>query len=216
MDVNRWLRSKARLFVDWCYCSSAAGIDRVGDKDSGWVVQTVPPPRVAYCAGVGKGMSFEIELARVAGRPVLVFDPSPTGIATVQALPEIDNLTFFPVGMAAETGVVEFSVPRDAGEGSYSVAQDDLEKVSFECWSLKTIMDKRGDTAIDLLKMDIEGFEYDIVEQMLDEGIRVRQLCVELHPWLKPGRTRPLIKRLRKARYRIIYKHHGDYTFLLR
>jgi FkbM family methyltransferase len=172
------------------------------------------PPRVAYCAGVGQGMSFELELAKMMPRPVLVFDPSPTGINTVAAS-DTHNLQFFPVGLAAHTGTLQFSVPKNPGEGSYSVVQNGVDVVSFECYDLPTIMSKNGDAAIDLLKMDIEGFEYDIIRQFLDQRIPVRQLCVEFHSWLRPGQTRKTIARLYRAGYRIIHKHRGDHTFLL-
>lgn len=187
----------------------------MGDKDSGWMMHVSPTPQVCYCAGVGQGISFEMELAKMSSRPVLVFDPSPTGIATIKSI-HAENLEFFPVGMAAVAGVVEFSEPVDSGEGSYSVARDGIRKVSFECWDLPTIMRKKGDLSIDLLKMDIEGFEYDIVDRMLRERIPVRQLLVEFHPWLRPGRTWKTIARLHGAGYRILHKHRGDHTFLLK
>jgi FkbM family methyltransferase len=215
MGFVRWLRSKARAGVDWLLSSSSADVQLVGSTDSGWFIKTGLSPRVVYCAGVGKGMTFEEELAKQAPRPILVFDPSPTGIATVEECPR-ENLEFLPVGVAGKCGTIEFSVPRNPGEGSFSVAQDDLEKVSFECWDLAKIMSRGGDTSIDLLKMDIEGFEYDIVNGMLDDQIPVRQLCVEFHPWLGPGRTLKTIRRLYRAGYRIIYKRRGDYTFLLK
>jgi FkbM family methyltransferase len=218
MGIDRWLRNKARLAVDGLFCSSSPEIQRIGDQDSGWVMHTRPIPRVCYCAGVGKGMSFELELAKIASQPVLVFDPSPTGIATVEKLDRSDtsNLRFFPVGLAADAGIVQFSLPKDPGEGSYSIAREGIEKVSFECWDLPTIMSRNGDSAIDLLKMDIEGFEYDIIDRFLDQRVPVRQLLVEFHPWLRPGRTWKTIVRLHRAGYRIIHKHRGDHTFLLR
>lgn len=215
MGLEHWFRSKARLAVDGLFCSSSPYIQRVGDKDSGWVMNTNPPPLVCYCAGVGKGMTFEQELAKIARQPVLVFDPSPTGIATVEKS-DTTNLQFLRVGVAADTGIVEFSLPIDPSEGSYSVAREGIEKISFECWDLSTIMSWNRDSFIDLLKMDIEGFEYDIVDQFLDERIPIRQLCVEFHPWLRPGRTLKTIAKLYRAGYRIIYKHRGDHTFLLK
>jgi FkbM family methyltransferase len=148
-------------------------------------------------------------------RPVLVFDPSPTGIATVDAS-DTRNLQFFPLGLAAHTGTLQFSVPKRATEGSYSIVQDGLDVVSFDCVDLPTIMSRNGDSSIDLLKMDIEGFEYDIIHQFLDERIPIRQLCVEFHDWLRPGQTRKTILRLYRAGYRIIHKHRGDHTFLLK
>lgn len=214
MGFERWLRAKARHAVDSLFCSSSPDVRRVGDTDSGWVMCTRPQPVVCYCAGVGKGISFEQGLAKLTPRPVLVFDPSPTGIATIQNT-DTANLRFFAVGMAAETGVVEFSLPKDPGEGSYSVARAGADKVSFECWSLQTIMQINGDSAIDLLKMDIEGFEYDIIDGFLRQHIPIRQLCVEFHPWLRPGRTWKIMAKLHQAGYRIIHKHRGDHTFLL-
>lgn len=162
-------------------------------------------------------MSLELELAKITPQPVLVFDPSPTGIDTVSKISETDtqNLTFLPVGLAAQTGAVKFSVPVDPDEGSYSVVQDGLDVVSFECLDLPTIMSRNGDSHIDLLKMDIEGFEFDIVNQFLDQNIPVRQLCVEFHRWHRPGQTLKTIARLYRAGYRIIYKRYGDFTFLL-
>jgi len=213
--LERWLRAKVRLALDRPFCSSSPDVRRLGDEGSGWVILAVPPPRVCYCAGVGKGMTFEQELGKIAAEPVLVFDPSPTGIDTI-GHSDTANLRFFPVGLAAEAGVVEFSVPEDAGEGSFSVAREGMEKISFECWDLKTIMSKNGHDAIDVLKMDIEGFEYDIIDRMLDERIPVRQLCVEFHPWLRPGRTRKTMVRLYRSGYRIIHKHRGDHTFVHR
>jgi FkbM family methyltransferase len=160
-------------------------------------------------------MSLELELAKMASQPVLVFDPSPTGINTV-AESDTRNLKFFPVGLAAHAGPVQFSLPVDPEEGSYSVVQDGVEVVSFECYDLPTIMSRNGDSSIDLLKMDIEGFEFDIVNQILDQNIAVRQLCVEFHRWLRPGATLKTVARLYRAGYRIIYNQYGDSTFLLK
>jgi FkbM family methyltransferase len=210
-----WARNKARVAVERTLRSSSPDVKRVGTEHSGWVINVSPPLVVVYCAGVGKGMSLELELAKMASQPVLVFDPSPTGINTV-AESDTRNLKFFPVGLAAHAGLVQFSVPIDKEEGSYSVVQDGVDVVSFECYDLPTIMSKNGDSCIDLLKMDIEGFEFDIVNQILDQNIPVRQLCVEFHRWLRPGATLKTMARLYRAGYRIIYKQYGDFTFLLK
>jgi FkbM family methyltransferase len=215
MTLVSWFRNKARVAVDQLFCTSSPDIKRVGDDNSGWVINVNPPPHVAYCAGVGHGMTLELELAKMMRRPVQVFDPSPTGMETVSKS-DLRNMQFFPIGLAAHAGMIRFSLPKELEEGSYSVVQDGIETVSFECYDVATVMALEGDCSIDLLKMDIEGFEYDIVNQVLDQQIPVRQLCVEFHPWLAPGRTFRTIARLYKAGYRIIYKKRGDYTFLLR
>lgn len=214
MTLVKWLRGKARTTVDGLFCSPSSENKRVGDPDSGWIINLTSPLRVVYCAGVGLGISFELELAKMTQKPILVFDPSPTGIATI-ARCDLGNIKFFPAGLAAHTGKIEFSLPKDPAEGSYSMAQSGIETISFECYDLGKIMRDNGDSYIDLLKMDIEGFEFDIVNQLLDQRIPVGQLCVEFHPWLRPGQTVKTIARLYRAGYRIIHKHRGDYTFLL-
>lgn len=137
------LRQSGRRAVDGLFCSGSPDVRRVGDIDSGWVIHTNPMPMVSYCAGVGKGISFETELAKISRGCVLVFDPSPTGIRTIEQT-DTRSLTFYPVGMAAETANYEFSLPVDPDEGSYSVAREGVERTRFECWSLKTIMEKHS------------------------------------------------------------------------
>jgi FkbM family methyltransferase len=213
VSIKLRLRNKLRALVDGFLCTKSPHIQRVGDQDSGWFIDTRLPVRVVYCAGVGKGMSLELELAKMASQPVLVFDPSPTGISTV-AESDTQNMKFYPLGLAAHAGLVQFSVPVLPEEGSYSVVQDGVDVVSFECDDLPTIMSRNGDSTIDILKMDIEGFEYDVINRMIDERIPVRQLCVEFHPWLRPGQTYKTIARLYKAGYRLIHKTRGDHTFI--
>jgi len=184
------------------------------ENGGGWVINTKRLPAIAYCAGVGLNMSFELELAKITSQPVLVFDPSPAGIATVEKS-DTTNTHFFPIGLAAEDGIIEFSVPIKPKEGSYSIPREGAEKVTFHCNKLSTIMGDNGHTALDLLKIDIEGFEYEVIDQVLSEHIPVRQKCVEFHHGLKPGKTSQMIFRLRKAGYKIVHKQRGDYTFLM-
>jgi len=215
MSFQKWIRGKARTAVDSFYCSSSPDMHLLGVEFSGgWVIDTKYPLAITYCAGVGLGMSFELELAKLASQPVLVFDPSPTGIATV-AKSDTTNMLFFPIGLAAKDGTIEFSVPKKPKEGSYSVPLEGVERVTFHCNKLSTIMGENGHKALDLLKIDIEGFEYEVVDQVLSEHIPIRQICVEFHHWMKPGQTSQMISRLRKAGYKIVHKHRGDYTFLM-
>lgn len=145
-QTNLWLRSKARRIIDSCFCSFTKGVQHIGDQNSGWTIQTRPPPRVAHCAGVGKGITFKFALASI---PSCAASRSfPTGVDAVRELDRsnsLHNVEFFPVGLAA-------------------------------------IMDRRGDTSINLLKTDIQGFEYDMIDPLLNDKIPVRQICAEFHP----------------------------------
>jgi hypothetical protein len=46
---------------------------------------------------------------------------------------------------------------------------------------LSTAMKLQGHARIDLLKMDIEGAEYEVIEEIVREKIPVQQLLVEFH-----------------------------------
>ena len=48
-------------------------------------------------------------------------------------------------------------------------------------------MKENGHTRIDLLKLDIEGAEFPVVDEILRKRIPVRQLLVEFHDGLLPG-----------------------------
>jgi len=56
-----------------------------------------------------------------------------------------------------------------------------LEEHEVECISLKTLLKIAGHEEIDLLKLDIEGLEYDVLEHSITELNRIRRIIVEAH-----------------------------------
>jgi hypothetical protein len=72
---------------------------------------------------------------------------------------------------------------------------------------LSTIMNDLGHSHIDLLKMDIEGAEYDVIDDFLDHEIHVSQLLVEFHHFFSDisiRQTRRSIQRLMNE-YKLFY-----------
>ena len=122
------------------------------------------------------------------------------------------------LGLAGKDGVLSFEIPDDPTEGSFRGRQDNSSGAQFSCKSLSTLMSELGWTRLDLLKIDIEGFEYEVIRDMLVKRLDVRQLCVEFHYGPAFGRSRTeMIKSilaLRKAGYRLIHRIHQDHTFL--
>lgn len=181
---------------------------------------------IVYCAGAGGDISFEKEIADRFGCQVLILDPSPTGAFTMSK-PENQRAGFLyePFGLADRDATFHFDVPEDRTGASYvlrSTAPTPEEAdgcISLPCLSLPTLMAKHGHTRIDLLKMDIEGFEYGVLDQILAQRIPVRQICVEFHHFLLPQfsnmDTIRTILRLKRAGYRLIHRVHWDHTFLL-
>jgi len=84
---------------------------------------------------------------------------------------------------------------------------------------LGTIMRELRHASIDLLKMDIEGAEYDVLADMISQRIPVKQLLVEFHhrwPQIGVGRTKQAIQALNAAGYRIfnVSPSGEEYSFL--
>lgn len=110
-------------------------------------------------------------------------------------------------GLSASAEAIE--APRDGMYAQLSLVSSRSAGFGIEvpAFTLKSLMSNLGHRHIDLLKMNIEGAEFDVLENMLDAGIMPRQLMVEFHhrfPGIGPGRTAGVIDRLRSQSYRIV------------
>mgnify|MGYP001476185240 CR=1 FL=1 len=173
---------------------------------------------VVVSAGVGRDIQFEHALANRFNCHIVLLDPSPTG-ATTMRLPENQrpDFTYLPVGLAAESGPKEFGDPDNPDEGSFVMSRGSTTH-SFPCTDLPSLMRERGLNHIDFLKLDIEGFEYGVLDALIRKRIPVRQIGVEFHHWAGGGPTRwttiRTILRLRACGYRLIHRYGWDLTFL--
>jgi FkbM family methyltransferase len=172
---------------------------------------------VIYSGGVGSDISFEHELARRFGCKVVLLDPSPTGVKTM-ALPEnkIPQFHYFPVALAGCAGRLDLASPLHGD--SWSVKNDSTVKVDVPCTDLLSLMRQNQHDHIDLLKLDIEGSEYEVIDDFLKRRIPVRQVSVEFHHTLIPGirrsRTIRAIFKLIASGYKLISQEGENYTFI--
>ena len=78
-------------------------------------------------------------------------------------------------------------------------------------------MNANNHNKIDLLKLDIEGSEIDVLNQMLDDQIYPTYLCIEFDLLLKkkdPNQlTQKLVKRLQETNYKILENKNLNITF---
>jgi FkbM family methyltransferase len=180
------------------------------------------PNSKVLCAGAGHDISFEKALIARYGCKVVLLDPSPTGIATVQRenIPP-ERLNFMAVGLTGRDGTLNFAHPEDSMEGSFHAQPAGLSGgLQFNCKSLSTLMSELKWNQIDLLKFDIEGCEYDVIQDLLEKQLPVKQICAEFHYGLQFDHTRgemiQKIMALRRGGYDLIHQIHRDHTFLLR
>ncbi len=80
------------------------------------------------------------------------------------------------------------------------------DAIEVPAYSLSTILRKLGHDRIDLMKIDIEGAEYEVLDGLLASPVKPTQLLVEFHhrfPGIGLEKTADVIERLRDAGYKI-------------
>lgn len=168
-------------------------------------------------AGAGKDISFELELAHQIDCNLILLDPSPTGSKTVESISLPPQIHFERRALSSHSGFILMSRPQSTAEGSWRVCLDGNGDV-MRSTCLCELMKKYRVSKIDLLKIDIEGYEYEVLQHVVHKKIPIRQICVEIHEGESFGKTRKdrwvLIFLLIFAGYRLIYQKGWDYTFL--
>jgi FkbM family methyltransferase len=220
MSLYGSMRVWGRNGFDSVFCKKQSGMERLGGLSS-WSIYTprLDEDSVIYSAGVGRDISFEKELVSRFGVDIEVFDPSPTGIETM-GLEEnkLPNIHFNPIGIVGRSATRIFAPPKNELEGSYRIPSADGIGVEFPCADLPSLMRERGHFKIDLLKIDIEGFEYELIRDIIVNAVVINQICVEFHHFFENINifsTMRAIVGLKRCGYDLLYKTRFDYTFAL-
>lgn len=186
--------------------------EKVGGPDYGhWYIPTdvLTKGSVCYCAGVGENITFDLDLLK-RGCDVYAFDPTPRAIEHIKKYGQ--GIHFFPYGLAGESKIEKFYVPRNKTFVSHSIVNmgRTTEYFEAECKSVKDLMKMNGHTKLDLLKMDIEGAEYGVIYSVLKENIPIKIISVELLELFNPmdadgvWRIRKLLKTLTAHGYVLV------------
>jgi len=174
---------------------------------------------VVYGGGIGSDISFEHELVKKFGCQIVLFDPSPTGRKTME-LPEnkIPNFHYFPMALADHVGTIKMSPPVDEQGDSWFAQSGGTQSIEVPCTDLQSLMARNGHNHIDLLKLDIEGSEYEVIKDILSKKIPIRQICVEYHHGIVPGvrrsQTISSMLSLIRAGYKLIDQAGANHTFI--
>jgi len=167
------------------------------------------PGDIVYSVGIGNDISFDLELISNFKVSVFAFDPTPKSILWLenQQLPE--SFKSFPIGLADYTGETDFYLPGNDNFVSASMTSRQSEKtVRVKVKTLGDLMRDNAHTSIDLLKLDIEGAEYDVIDNILKSGIRIHQLLIEFHhrfPEHSIDKTRDTVKKLNDGGFLLFY-----------
>lgn len=220
-------------------------MERLGTTYGGWIVpnnMSLSDDSICYLGGVGEDASFDILLQHKYGSHVYMIDPTKRALHHYNELitdthfsGNIQNdyyktisgvkydkskLVFVPIGLWNEDNTLKFYKQTNPNYVSQSLLPGmfgqtyDIIKVN----TIKSIMKKFNHTHIDLLKLDIEGAECNVLNQMLDDNIYPKYVLVEFDILLKNkdtnNETIKVIQRMKKLGYQIICNDKLNITFV--
>jgi FkbM family methyltransferase len=203
---------------------------------------------VIYSGGVGEDMSFDLLIQCKYNCNVVLIDPTNKAIkhfdevklyynskqlftggiqndyySCIQSLhPKFEKFKYINIGLWNKKDELKFYKQTNDNYVSQSLVENmfgqkyDIVPVD----SIKNIMEHQGHTHIDLLKLDIEGAEIVVINQMLDDNIYPTYILIEFDLLLKNkdenNTTNKLIERLiLTENYKILKNDKLNITFAL-
>lgn len=201
---------------------------------------------IIYSGGVGEDMSFDLKINHLFGSKIYLIDPTQKAIQHYQECIQyytlsgfkftggiqsdyyrhiqglqinFDDFTYIPKGLWNKKDTLKFykqtndqCVSQSLIDGMFSNTYD-----LVEVDTIKNIMKEYNHTHIDLLKIDIEGAENIVLNQMLDDHIYPKYLCIEFDLFLKrkdtDNSTQKIIHRLQENGYVIVKNEQMNITF---
>jgi len=165
---------------------------------------------IVYSFGIGEDISFDNAVIQSHDSHVFGFDPTPKSINWIGNQKMHKKFHFYEYGISSKSEFVDFYLPKITEHVSGSIIMqenvDTMNKVNVEMKSLEDIASALGHQHIDVLKMDIEGSEYDVIDNILSTGISIHQILIEFHDrFFEDGKekTKRAIKEMQRYGYEI-------------
>jgi len=147
------------------------------------------PGAVVIDAGAYVGEWAENLLRRTT--PVIhAFEPSPGALDQLRArMVDEPDVHVHPYGLG---GTDEIAMLDDAGPGSSIIHSGTAIGTEVEVRDVVTVLDELGLDHVDLLKVNIEGAEYDLFDRLGEAGWleRIGVISVQFHEWIPNAHRR--------------------------
>lgn len=145
------------------------------------VLDLLTKDSLVYSFGIGEDISFDLELMEKIGCSVLAFDPTPKSLAWIKSQPLPTGFQFFEYGLSDKDGTLMFEPPPNPEWVSYK--ESTKGSFTFPVKRMATIKKELGhhNKRIDFLKLDIEGSEFSVIDDILRDNLDPVQMSVEFH-----------------------------------
>ena len=188
---------------------------------------------VCYCVGAGTDISLDTELVTRFKAKVFIFDPMPYAlnhfndlIASAKAnkiftadnnakgyvytisSEELSTVTYCVTGVWNERKTIKFYSPAKESYAGHSITnlQNTEKYVKAPVDKLANIMQELGHQQLDLLKIEIEGSEYTVIDDVLADNLDVKIILVEFDEFhhRKGLASLPAIRRIEQSSRKLI------------
>eukprot|EP00002_Diphylleia_rotans_P040358 TRINITY_DN9543_c0_g1_i1.p1 TRINITY_DN9543_c0_g1~~TRINITY_DN9543_c0_g1_i1.p1 ORF type:complete len:267 (-),score=34.34 TRINITY_DN9543_c0_g1_i1:353-1153(-) len=163
-------------------------VEKIGETEGGWftcITPTLNKKSVVYSFGLGNDPMFDLRFIEKFGGIVHAFDPTPTGYNLYKKWEKKPKQWIYHEwGINGEDGNMSFVSP--AIYDQYSIRDwdgtfDKSAKIIRQGYKLSTIMKLLGHQHIDICKIDVEGSEWLILQDLVENPPNVDQLFIEFH-----------------------------------
>ena len=187
---------------------------------------------VCYCVGAGLDISLDVELVTRFGAQVFIFDPMPYAFdhftelvdktANNQSLTiieaehlytyeinskQLETITFIKTGLWDEKKQVKFYHPSNTDYAGHSIInlQNTNEYIEASVDTMAHCMKELNHHQVDLLKIEIEGSEYTVIDNVLKDKLDVKMILVEFDEFHhREGKNIATLRRIRQSTDQLI------------
>lgn len=203
---RRWFESRVPRQLQF---RAIPGLVDLGSVPGGWTFPTelLQPSWICYMVGAGGDVAVDVDLIRGYGVTVRSFDPVEAYVTSAREEADGDErFHAYHAGIALQDGPIRMQATHHPGSQSVSAAQlyDTNDFVELPGRSLSSLMAEFGDPQIDLLKVDIEGAEYDVVPHLDLHAMGVKVFSVQVHHNGSVGQATRLIAGVRDQGYDLV------------
>ena len=187
---------------------------------------SLTPDAIVLSCGIGEDASFDLAVIDKYACTVHAYDPTPKSVRWVRQSIRDPRFIFHEFAIAPTDGRMQLFLPSHENWVSGSLhpgAHTTNEYVDVASRKLTSILNDIGATKLDVLKMDIEGAEYSVLGDYLNDPSAVLpgQIALEFHhfyPEFGLGATRETMRLLRDHGYLLCWvsPSHHELLFVLR
>jgi len=225
--IRRFTFAKAMIGKEPFYVPNRSSkMEFHGSSYGGWSIleDSLNRESVVYSFGLGEDISFDQSILVKYNCRLFGFDPTPKAVAWVREYMVHPNFTFHASALSTSDKPLRMFFPDEASadQVSASAISNGGSRSSYFNAPANTLghyFDICTQGKCDLLKMDIEGSEYAVLAQAVENNwlSGVKQLLVEFHHWMSaigPRATRQAVSQLKQAGFRIAWISRTNHEYL--